>query len=241
MTQTCVCAGLIAFRVMTIALRWRPCSWEQLSDESRNGMEKAAVAMRERGICGEEAFHVMTNALCCRPCSWEQLADERRDDMGNIRLRYMERLESIHGPAERRRVMNGRELYDYARHHYTPPGPDLWDKLSPRVQDTYEYLCWENHRAEGADYPEHPASLVPPELRSQFRTLAEAVGKGILRVGGTDFTDWKYDDKQDTSHSMCFDFGRNAYFVRVVLAEAGGAVSMAPPDIPGPRWKNPGV
>lgn len=78
--------GEMAFRAMSIALRWRPCLWEQLSDEKRDNMEKAAVAMRERGIRGEEAFRVMTLALCWRPCSWEDLSVERRDDMEKIRL-----------------------------------------------------------------------------------------------------------------------------------------------------------
>ncbi len=40
--------GQLAYHGMTLALRWRPCSWEQLTDDQREGVEAAAQAVREQ-------------------------------------------------------------------------------------------------------------------------------------------------------------------------------------------------
>lgn len=137
--------------------------------------------------------------------------------------------------------MNGRELYDKGRHHYDPPSPDMWDKLPEREKATYEWLCWEHNRRVSDEgkvelFGEHPISVVPNDKKQQFTTMTQVLGNALLRVGGTDFTDWKHwqvEEKDErTVLSMDFQLGENAFY----LVLAADHVPRASSDI---RWKTP--
>ncbi len=96
------------------------------------------------------------------------------------------------------------------------PEPDQWDRCATAV--IAEYTARLRRRA-----------VIPPDRDGQFTAMAQAASHALTEVGAANCTDWsvQVDRKEElTEFSMAFDFGENAYFVRICLAEAGGAVGV---------------
>lgn len=98
------------------------------------------------------------------------------------------------------------------------PEPDQWDRCAEAVIAAYNARL--HKRGE--------QSVIPSDRRSQFTTMAQAVVDALLDLGAVEFTDWavhtpKGDEPEQSAAS--FDFGANAYYIRIALAHAGGAAA----------------